>query len=300
MKIGITGASGFLGSAIAKEAQQRGWDVVAFSRSADRKIDGISEVRSLSDRESIDVSGLDAIIHLAGEPIVGFWSREKKRRIRESRVDLTEDLVEAMKRITRSRRPAAFISASAIGFYGNRGDEWLDEEADVGFGFLSEVCRDWEATAGEATKLGVRVVTPRIGLVLGGGGFLKRLRPVFKCWLGGRLGNGQQWMSWIHLADLAKIFADCAETSGIRGHVNCVSPHPVTNREFTATYARILARKALFPVPGFLLKRLPGGMGALFLDSQRVDPVVMKAFHFEWAFDDLESALADLESSGNS
>lgn len=297
MNIGITGASGFLGAAIIAEAKARGWTVVAYSRNSNRGVAGAEEVRSLADRENINLDGIDALIHLAGEPIVGLWTSEKRRRIKESRIDLTSDLVEAMAKISRSRRPAAFVSASAVGYYGNRDDEWLDEESDVGFGFLPEVCRQWEAAAAPATKLGVRVVNPRIGIVLGEGGFLKRLRPIFKLGLAGRLGRGNQWMSWIHLEDLARIFADCADSeSSIRGRVNCVSPSPATNREFTRVYARVLGRKAFIPVPATILKWLPGGMSSLFLDSQRADPQAMKAFGFEWKFAHLEDALRDVEA----
>lgn len=297
MNIGITGASGFLGAAIIAEAKARGWTFVAYSRNSNRGVAGAEEVRSLADRENINLDGIDALIHLAGEPIVGLWTSEKRRRIKESRIDLTSDLVEAMAKISRSRRPAAFLSASAVGYYGNRDDEWLDEESDVGFGFLPEVCRQWEAAAAPATKLGVRVVNPRIGIVLGEGGFLKRLRPIFKLGLAGRLGRGNQWMSWIHLEDLARIFADCADSeSSIRGRVNCVSPSPATNREFTRVYARVLGRKAFIPVPATILKWLPGGMSSLFLDSQRADPQAMKAFGFEWKFAHLEDALRDVEA----
>lgn len=295
MKVGITGATGFLGSAIMAEGKKRGWTVVAFSR-GEKSVDGADETRSLADPGSIDLDGLDALIHLAGEPIVGLWTKDKKRRIHESRVDLTRDLVEAMNRITRTRRPSVLVSASAIGYYGDRADEWLDEESDVGFGFLPTVCRDWESASAGAEKLGVRLVNPRIGLVMGREGFLKRLRTVFILGLGGRLGRGNQWMSWIHVEDLARIFAECVENAGIHGRVNCVSPRPATNREFTTVYARVLGRPALFTVPAFLLKRLPGGMGSIFLDSQRVEPVVMQSFDFEWSFPDLESALRDVES----
>lgn len=299
MKIGITGASGFLGTAIIEEARSRGWSVVAFSRNPNRAIEGVEELRSLADPESIDLTGIDSIIHLAGEPIVGWWSNEKRRKIYDSRVDLTGDLVDAIEKISRSRRPSAFVSVSAVGFYGNRGNEWLDEESDVGFGFLSEVCRDWELTSRKATKLGLRVVNPRIGIVLGEGGFLKRLRPIFKSGLGGRLGKGTQWMSWIHLKDLAKVFADAADVeSSMRGAVNCVSPRPATNREFTSIYARVLGRKAIIPVPGFVLRWLPGGMSALFLDSQRAEPAALKAHGFEWEFPILEDALREVEDAG--
>jgi uncharacterized protein (TIGR01777 family) len=296
MKAGITGASGFLGSAIIAEGRRRGWSIVAFSRDPDRRIPGVGEVRSLADPGAIDLSELDAIIHLAGEPVSALWTRERKRRILASRVDLTNDLVTAMEEIPRSRRPAVFVSASGIGFYGNRGDEWLDEEADLGFGFLAAVCRDWEAAAARAAKLGVRVVTPRIGLVLGRGGLLARLRPLFRWCLGGRLGGGSQWMSWIHVSDLARCFADCVENDSVHGPVNAVAPNPVTNREFTATYARVLGRPAILPAPAFVLRRLPGGMGSMFLEGQRVEPVVMRSFGFEWGFPDLESALRETES----
>lgn len=296
MKAGITGASGFLGSAIIAEGRRRGWSLVGFSRDPDRPIAGVDEVRSLADPGSIDLSGLDAILHLAGEPVSSLWTRERKRRIHESRVDLTNDLVTAMEEAPKSLRPAVFVSASGIGFYGDRGDEWLDEDAEVGFGFLASVCRDWEAAAARAGRSGVRVVTPRIGLVLGRAGLLARLRPLFRWCLGGRLGSGRQWMSWIHVVDLARCFADCVENDAVHGPVNAVAPEPVTNRVFTATYARVLGRPAILPVPAFALRRLPGGMGALFLDGQRVEPIAMRSFGFEWRYRDLESALREVES----
>ena len=295
MKVGITGASGFLGSAIIAEGKRRGWSVVAFSRNPSKQVGGADEMRSLADPGAVDLGDLDALIHLAGEPISALWTKDRKRRILESRVDLTNDLVEAMTGITRSRRPGVFVSASAIGYYGNRPDEVMEEESDVGFGFLARVCRDWEAASAKATKLGVRVVNPRIGLVLGRDGFLRKLRPVFRLGLGGRLGSGRQWMSWIHVDDLARLFVECVENPSIHGAINAVAPNPVTNREFTSIYARVLGRKAWFPVPAFVFKLLPGGMGRLFLDGQRVEPSVMKAFGFAWQYADLETALRSLE-----
>lgn len=295
MNVGITGASGFLGSAIIGEGKRRGWSVVAFSRRPELGLAGADEVRSLADPGAVDLSGLDALVHLAGEPVSSLWTKDRKRRIHESRVDLTKDLVEAIEGVSRTRRPRVFVSASAVGYYGNRGDEPLDEDSDAGFGFLASVCRDWEAASVRAAKLGVRVVNPRIGLVLGHGGMLRRLRPLFKLCLGGRLGDGRQWMSWIHAADLARIFADCVENPSIHGPVNAVAPHPVTNREFTSAYARRLGRPALAPAPAWLLRRLPGGMGGLFLDSQRVEPVAMRSFGFVWNHPELDSALREIE-----
>ncbi len=293
MRVGITGASGFLGSAIVAEGIRRGWDIVAFSRRSECVVAGASELRSLGD--PIDLNGLDGLVNLAGEPVMGLWTRDRKRRILESRVDLADGLVGAVAKMEEPGRPSVLVTASAVGYYGNRGDETLDEESDVGFGFLAGVCRDWEAAAMRASRLGVRVVLPRIGFVLGDGGALKRLRPLFKLGLGGRLGDGRQWMSWIHLADVARIFADCVENSALRGPVNCVAPHPATNREFTAAYARVLRRKAWCRVPAALLSRLPGGMGEMFLGGQRAEPVVLKAFGFQFEHPSLEEALQAVE-----
>lgn len=297
MKVGITGASGFLGQAIAREAAERGWEPVAFSRHPERGVTGAGEVRDLAGDGPLDLEGLEAVVHLAAEPIVGLWTAEKRRAIRESRARLTARVVEGIAAIPRSRRPEALVSASAVGYYGDRGDEWLDEEADLGFGFLPEVCRDWEAAAMRAARLGTRVVTPRVGIVLGDGGFLAALRPVFRLGLGGRLGPGTQWMSWIHLSDLARVFCQCLASPSLRGRVNCTSPNPVTNRDFTAAYAAELRRPARFAVPRFALGLLPGGMASLFLDSQRAEPVALKAEGFEWDYPEIAGALAAAEQT---
>ena len=295
MRIGITGARGFLGTAITAEAKKRHWEVVGYTRFEGQEVEGVDEIRSIQDTEALDFSDVDALIHLAGEPIVGLWTKEKLRRVRDSRVDLTNDLVEALGKLSEENRPKVLISASAIGFYGNRGDEILDEDADVGFGFVSELCRDWEVAAGGAKRLGIRVVTPRVGLVMGDRGLLQKIRLLFKLGLGGKLGSGSQWMSWIHIDDIAGIFAECVVQTGLHGAINAVGPNPATNREFTRIYARVLKRLAPFPVPRFVFNLMPGGMGCLFLDSQRVEPVVMNAFRYDWKFPDLESALRDVE-----
>lgn len=295
MRIGITGARGFLGTAIIAEAKSRSWKVIAYSRSKNALIGGADEVRSFADTESLDVSGLDALVHLAGEPIVGLWTKEKLRRVRDSRVDLTTDLVKALARTPEEERPKVLVSASGIGFYGNRADEVLDEKAEIGLGFISELCRAWEAAAYEAKRHGIRVVVPRIGLVLGKRGLLQKIRPVFKLGIGGRLGPGSQWMSWIHIDDIAGIFVECIQQCGIHGGVNAAAPNPVRNYEFTKIYARVLRRLAVIPVPQLILKYLPGGMGCLFLDSQRVEPAVMNALSYQWRFSNLERALSNIE-----
>jgi uncharacterized protein len=292
--IGITGASGFVGKAIIAEAKRRGYHVVAYSRRPERLIAGADEMRSLADPKAIDLDGLMALVHLAGEPIAGLWTPRKKRLIRSSRVGLTRDLVESMAGMVRSRRPPVFVCASAIGLYGSRGDEVIDETSDVGFGFLAEVCRDWEVEADRAVKLGVRVVTPRLGLVLGKKGLLRSLRPIFWLGLGGRLGHGRQWMSWIAVNDAARVFLHCVEETGIAGRVNCVSPEALTNADFTKRLARHWHRWAILPVPGWLLRCLPWGMSSLFLFSQRVNPVALRAHRFTWESPDFESALRNM------
>ncbi len=295
MRLGVTGASGFLGSAIVKEAVKRGWSVVGFSRNIDSKIEGCEEVRQFSDLEVINLQGLDAVIHLAGESLLGMWTRDKKNRIRSSRIQLTSDIVQEFRDMPRHTRPKTFVSASAVGIYGDRGDVWLDEESDAGFGFLAKVCKDWESAAMEAASLGVRVVTPRLGIVLGkGGGALGQMRRIFNLGLGGRLGSGLQWMSWIHIDDAARAFLECVENKEIRGGVNFVTPRPEPNAVFTDALAGALNRKAIFPVPKFILKSLPGGMHEMFLSSQRVDPVVLKAFGFKWDHEMLGNSFYDL------
>lgn len=295
MKLGVTGASGFLGGAIIKEAVKRGWKVVGFSRNLDTQIEGCTEIRQFSDVEVINLEGLDAVIHLAGESLFGLWTRDKKNKIRESRIQLTTDLVEVIRDMPRHTRPKVLVSASAVGYYGDRADVWQDEESDAGFGFLATVCRDWEAAAMEAGDLGVRVVCARLGIVLGrNGGPLEQMRRIFRTNFGGRLGNGKQWMSWIHVDDAAQAFIECVENSEIRGAVNVTTPRPEPNAVFTDALAGALNRKALLPVPKFFLKRAPGGMAELFLFSQRVDPVVLKAFGFKWDHEMLGNAFYDL------
>lgn len=297
MKVGITGASGFLGSAVSREAMQRGWDVVAFSRNPLWALDrqGEMQVRSLGPDAGVNVEELDAVVHLAGEPIASLWTKKRLQRIRESRVDLASDLVAAIADLPPEKRPSVLVSASAVGYYGDRGNERLDEENDRGFGFIPDLCQAWENAALKATKLGVRVVILRIGLVLGQGGLLQRLRPIFRLGLGGRMGSGRQWMSWIHVSDLAGLVAECVANPSLHGVVNAVSPTPVTNREFTATYAKVLNRWDLLPVPGLALKCLPRGMVHLFLDSQRVEPVVSLAFEYPFRYRQLEPTLCEIE-----
>jgi uncharacterized protein (TIGR01777 family) len=241
-------------------------------------------------RESLE--NADAVVHLAGEPVAQRWTPEVKRRIRESRVEGTRRMVEALSSLP--RRPGVLVSASAVGYYGSREDELLDESSPPGAGFLPEVCAGWEKEAQAATGLGVRVATIRIGVVLDSrGGALARLLLPFRLGVGGRLSSGQQWMSWIHLADLAEQFRFVLDNP-VAGVWNGVAPVPVTNREFTKELAHALHRPALFPMPGLALKAMFGEMSEVLLGSQRVAPRAAQAAGFRFRFPQLGPALADL------
>ena len=294
LRIGITGVSGFIGRAIVEIANDAGHQVIGFSRSPERPVPGTVEMREFSRPDHAGYGNLDAVIHLAGEPLVGLWTQEKKRLIYQTRVDGTRALVRGMEKMRSAERPKTFVCASAVGFYGDTGDDLVDEDSDSGFGFLAEVVRDWEAAAREAHDIGLRSTSVRIGFVLGEtGGALPLLRKVFRAYLGGRLGSGDQWMPWVHVRDVARMFLDAVEKDAFSGPVNAVAPHPVTNREFTATLARLLDRPAFLPAPAFALKLAPGGMHEMFLNSLRIDPAVLRLRTFSWEFSELEPALRD-------
>ena len=277
MNITISGASGFIGQHLLKSLAEAGHSPHALSR---------------HEPPAESLLEADAIIHLAGEPVAQRWTAEAKRRIRESRVMGTRRLVEALAMLP--RRPEALICASAIGYYGSRGDEVLTESSAPGSGFLPEVCVAWEKEAQAAEAFGIRVVRVRTGVVLGaGGGALARMLPPFRMGVGGRLGNGRQWMSWIHQEDLVALFQFAVE-SQIRGALNAVAPHPVTNSDFTRELARTLGRPAVFPVPGFALRLLFGEMAEVLLASQRVAPAAAEAAGFHFRFPQLAPALESL------
>ena len=277
MNIIISGASGFIGRQLMKSLAHAGHSVQALSRRA-------PFAESL--REA------DVIIHLAGEPVAQRWTAEAKRRILESRVAGTRNLVQALARLP--RKPEALICASAIGYYGSRGDEILTESSAPGSGFLPEVCVAWEREAQAAESFGIRVVRVRTGLVLAaGGGALQRMLPPFRMGVGGRLGSGRQWMSWIHLEDLTAMFQFAVE-SQVRGPLNGVAPQPATNSEFTRELAQALWRPAVFPVPEFALRLLFGEMADVLLASQRVVPAAAEAAGFRFRFPQLAPALAAL------
>ncbi len=246
---------------------------------------------------SIDAAaleGLDAVVHLAGETIAQRWTEARKRRIRDSRVAGTGLLAGALARL--SRRPAVMVCASAIGYYGDRGEEILTERSASGTGFLPEVCRAWEAAALPAAEAGIRVVHLRFGVVLSaGGGALARMLPPFRLGAGGVLGDGSQFMSWIALDDAVAAILHGLGRTDLAGAANAVSPRPVSNREFTKTLGRVLSRPTLFPMPAFVARALFGEMAdALLLSSARVEPARLLETGFRFAHSDLEAALRHL------
>jgi hypothetical protein len=291
MNIAITGATGFVGAHAAALARERGHRVIAFSRGgqADARFD---ETRRYSTDAPMDFAGCDAVIHLAGESVKGLWTREKRARIMDSRIEGTRRVVESLAQT--EPRPRVLVSASAIGFYGDTGENAVDETAPGGAGFLADVSRAWEAEALKAETLGVRVVIPRISIVLGNGGALAAMLPAFRLGLGGRLGSGRQWMSWIHLADLAALLLEAATNESWHGIFNAASPNPVRNADFTATLARTLHRPAILPVPGFLLRAVLGEFSQELLGSKRVLPRRALDAGFRFQFPALDAALTEI------
>jgi len=295
VNITITGASGFIGRRLMKLLSASGHTLHVLSRHAGTNLPpnvrlsvwdaltGPPPETSLRDAE--------AVIHLAGEPVAQRWTAEAKRRIRESRVQGTRSLVEALSKL--SHGPRALICASAIGYYGSRGDEILTEASAPGSGFLPEVCLAWEGEAVAAERLGMRVARLRVGVVLERhGGALARMLPPFRMGAGGRLGNGRQWMSWIHLDDLCEMFRFAAEQQ-VRGVINGVAPYPVTNADFTRALAAAVKRPAIFPVPPIALRLLFGEMAEVLLSSQRVSPKGAEEAGFRFRYPQLAAALAD-------
>ena len=290
MHIGLTGATGFIGGKIIDLALRRGHEIIAFTRDPRRTIPGC-EMRAFSLDTVPDILGCEAIIHLAGEPVVGLWTAAKKRRIVESRVLGTRRIVEAIN--AAREKPEVLLSGSAIGFYGDRGDEELLETAPAGTGFLAETVQAWEAEAQRAE--GIRTVLLRTALVLGKhGGALPPMTPIFKLGLGGPLGDGRQWMSWIHLDDLAHLALFAIENLDLRGPLNGSAPWPARNADFTKALAHALRRPAFLRIPAFALRAALGGFAHELLDSKRVLPAAALDHGFRFQFPDLAPALANL------
>jgi len=303
MKILITGSTGFLGRALVGGLKTSGHTVCRLVRPGTNK-------EALRQNAGFDVGwnpatgelgaaavGADAVVNLAGAPIAeGRWSAERKEALRSSRVDTTRALVNALARM--AVRPRVLVSSSAIGFYGNRGDEILSEDSLPGNDFLSEVAKDWETEAEKADALGIRVVRARFGVVLArDGGALPQIAQPFRFGVGGKIGSGRQWMSWISLEDVVTILQFALENGTVRGAINVVSPQAVRNEEFIAALAKALHRPALFPAPTFALRLLLGEMAdALLLSSQRAVPTQLEKLGYRFLHNDLPTTLGKLFS----
>jgi len=290
--VAITGASGFIGRALAERLRANGTRVRRLVRSprSDSPDDIVWDPMRgvLAPR---DLEGAEAVIHLAGEPIAHRWTSARRQAIRDSRVRGTELLARAITAL--ERKPKVLLSGSAVGYYGDRGDEALSEESASGTDYLAGVAREWESASGAAKDAGVRVVLLRTGIVLNPhGGALERMLPPFRLGVGGPLGSGRQWMSWIALADHLRAMEHALATTGLHGAVNLVAPNPVTNAEFAATLGRVLGRPSLVPAPAFALELLYGEMArATLLAGQRVLPKALLRSGFRFEYPTLEEAL---------
>ena len=277
MNLLMTGSGGLIGRSLVPDLTAGGHSVARLAR------------------DWTDIpAGIDGVVHLAGEPLTGRWNAAKKQRILESRRDGTRRLCDALARM--AAPPRVLVSASAVGVYGDRGDEPLTEESPAGTGFLAEVCRAWEAGCDPARERGIRVVHLRMGVVLttAGGALAKMLLP-FRWGLGGRLGDGEQRLSWLALDDAVDIFRHVLATESLEGPVNAVAPQSVTNREFTRTLARVLRRPAVFRIPAFAMRLAFGeAADAMLLTGQRVESARLRASGYVWRYPELETALRHL------
>jgi uncharacterized protein (TIGR01777 family) len=289
-KVLVSGSSGLLGSTLVSSLTTTGYQVtrLVHGRATGGNQIAWDPVQPLSPES---VSGFDAVVHLAGESVVGRWTAAKKSAIRDSRALGTRNLAEAVAKATQP--PRVLISASAIGYYGDRGEEVLREDSPAGKGFLAGVCREWEAATEPAAKAGIRTVQIRIGVVLSAaGGALQKMLPPFRLGLGGNMGNGRQWMSWIDIQDLVAAVHHIMKTKSLRGPVNMVAPNPVKNAEFTKALASVLSRPAVFPMPAFAARLAFGQMAdELLLASQRVEPVKLLASGVVFQRPDLRQSL---------
>ena len=296
MRIAITGASGLIGRRLLKNLAAGGHSLRVLSRHAGTNLPPGVRLSvwdaSRGEPPADSLQDVDAVVHLAGEPVAQRWTAHARQAIRESRVTGTRNLVQALAKLP--KKPEVLVCASAVGYYGSRGDEILNESSSPGADYLAQLCVDWEKEAQAAEASGIRVVRVRTGLVLDArGGALPRMLPPFRLGLGGKLGSGRHWMSWIHLEDLAALF-QFALANPVSGPVNGVAPNPVINAGFTRALAAAVHRPAIFPVPAFALRLLFGEMSEILLASQRALPQAAERAGFRFRYPELAPALADV------
>jgi uncharacterized protein (TIGR01777 family) len=291
MKIFITGGTGFVGKTLAPALVRAGKEVTILSRSGKGELSGVSWVEGDPTQRGgwqETVKGHEVVINLAGASIFTRWTAEAKKTLRESRMLTTRHIVEAME----GGKGKTLLSTSAIGYYGFQGDEALTEESPPGGDFLAILARDWEAEAREAEKKGCRVVVSRLGIVLGEkGGALGQMIPLFEKFVGGPLGSGKQFFSWIHIQDLSRAFLFLLEHPEISGPVNFTAPNPVRNKELAQALGRVMGRPAFLPAPGFMLRLILGEFGSILLEGQRVLPQKLLQAGFQFQYPEIEEAL---------
>ena len=292
-RVAIIGVTGFIGRGLPALFAEKGMKVTGISRTGKHAdIAGIDQWQST---DALDFSGHRAVVNLAGEPIDQRWTAASRRLFRESRVGLTAKVVAAISQLPENARPQVLANGSAVGFYGDRGDEILTEKSQRGEGYLADLCVDWEDAAKDAESLGLRVVLLRTGVVLGkGGSAFEKIRKVFKLGLGGRIGSGRQWMPWVHVADVQAAIVQAVTSENLTGPVNVTAPVAERNADYTRKLAAAMHRPAIFSVPAFALRLVVGDFANALLTGQRPLPAALEAVGFRFQFPDLESALRDL------
>ncbi len=304
MRVAVSGATGTIGRALVDELRERGDEVTALSRDAERASQslGVPAERWAAPTEepppAAALSGHDAVVHLIGETIAQRWSDEAKREIRDSRVLSTRNLVTGLRDLPAADRPRVLVSQSGAGFYGERGDEPLDESAPAGDDFVARMVVEWEAEASAAAELGLRVALTRTGPVLSEGGALGKMLPFFKMGLGGPVAGGRQYFPWVHLDDVIGAMLFCLDTDTASGPLNVTAPEPVTNREFSRALGRVLHRPAFAPVPGLAVKTLYGEMAMIVTTGQRAIPARLTELGYSFRRPELEDALREATGGG--
>lgn len=299
MKVVVTGATGFVGRVVVKQLLEAGDEVIVLTRNVARAAITLGSSCKYFQWDDSNTTppleafeGADGVINLMGETISNRWDEQQKKKIYDSRIYSTRKLVEVFDKL--KNRPKVFVSASAVGIYGNRGPEEVTESSTLADDFLAKVCKDWENEANKASNFGARVVIIRTGIVLGiNGGALQKMLPVFKLGLGGPLGSGKQYMSWIHIEDLASMYIESIKNNAVKGVFNGTAPYPATNSDFTKMMGKVLRRPAFLPAPAFAIQIAFGEMSQILLEGQKVLPVKFKAENFRFRYPTLEMALKE-------